>query len=185
MVEPPDSSSAQSLAEVERAIGAMPENGFQLSVLNRVDGELRLKVVEVESSAAHHVRLTEELVGSPLYDALRSAYDRVAGVSGLPPFTLRYGKKTETAETFDELRSKALDLAKEGLHLSRFKGLGEMNPEQLWETTMDPERRLLIRVDVEDASAADQMFSILMGDQVEPRRQFIEQNARDVRFLDV
>ncbi len=176
---------AQSLADVERVIGAMPQNGFELSVMDRAAGELRLKVVEVESSAARHVRLTEDLVASPTYGSLRAAYDKVAGTTGLPPFTLRYGKKTATAEMFDQLRASALDLAKEGLHLSRFKGLGEMNAEQLWETTMDPARRLLIRVDVEDASAADQMFSILMGDQVEPRRQFIEENAKDVRFLDV
>ncbi len=176
---------AVTLKEVERVIGAHPENGYELSILEHPDGELRLKVVEIESSAAHHVRLSEDLVRSETYGKLRAAYEKVAGSTGLPPFTLRYGKKTATAETFDELRARALDLAKEGLHLSRFKGLGEMNPEQLWETTMDPARRLLIRVDVEDASAADQMFSILMGDQVEPRRQFIEENARDVRFLDV
>ena len=80
------------------------------------------------------------------------------------------GKEIEIAETYDALRSKVLDAAKQGIQISRFKGLGEMNAEQLWETTMDPAKRLLIRVDVEDAAAADRLFSMLMGDQVEPRR---------------
>ena len=125
------------------------------------------------------------LLSSPVYERLRATYGKLVEVVGPPPFTLKYGKRTEIALTFEQLRSHAIDLAKEGLQLSRFKGLGEMNPEQLWDTTMDPARRLLIRVDVEDASAADQMFSVLMGEQVEPRRAFIEQNAKDVRFLDV
>jgi DNA gyrase subunit B len=176
---------ADSLAKMERAIKALPQNGFDLTVADKGKDELRLKVVEIATNAAQLVRVTQDLVVSPTYASLRAAYERVTGATGLPPFTLRYGKKTAVAETFDDLRHSALNLAKEGLHLSRFKGLGEMNPEQLWETTMDPARRLLIRVDVEDASAADQMFSVLMGDQVEPRRQFIEDNARDVRFLDV
>jgi DNA gyrase subunit B len=104
---------------------------------------------------------------------------------GPPPFTVAAGKKERGPETFGSLRADLLDVAKEGIQLSRFKGLGEMNHDQLWETTMDPQRRLLVRVDVEDASAADRLFSTLMGDQVEPRRAFIETNAKDVRFLDV
>ena len=78
-----------------------------------------------------------------------------------------------------------LDLAKQGIRLQRFKGLGEMNAEQLRETTMDPATRTLAQVEIDDASAADQIFSMLMGDQVEPRRAFIEKHAREVGFLDV
>jgi DNA gyrase subunit B len=71
------------------------------------------------------------------------------------------------------------------MQVSRFKGLGEMNPDELRDTTMDPAKRTLIRVEVDDAATADLTFSMLMGDQVEPRRDFIEENAKDVRFLDV
>jgi DNA gyrase subunit B len=178
-------TDATTSAAVEKAIKGLPSDGHQLAVLQRDGDDVRVNVIETETSAAHVVGVPPALLASPVYERLRGTYARLLEVTGPPPFTLKYGKRTETALTFEQLRHSALDLAKEGLQLSRFKGLGEMNPEQLWDTTMDPARRLLIRVDVEDATAADQMFSVLMGEQVEPRRAFIEQNAKDVRFLDV
>src|SRR5918993_1349139 len=173
-----------SIVELGKAIDIHPDNGYALSILGSNDGSLDVKVVETETSSATHVTVPAELFASPIYANLRKAYGKLLEIVGPPPFALASGKKRRGAETYGSLRYDALDLAKEGLHLSRFKGLGEMNEEQLWETTMDPARRLLVRVDVEDASAADRIFSTLMGDQVEPRRAFIEENARDVRFLD-
>ncbi len=87
--------------------------------------------------------------------------------------------------SLDELVEFFLDVGKKGIAINRYKGLGEMNPEQLWETTMDPAIRTLLQVRAEDHTEADQMFTTLMGDQVEPRRKFIEDNALDVKNLDV
>ena len=104
---------------------------------------------------------------------------------GRPPFQVTLGDKHREAHSFDGLRRAVLELARQGVALQRFKGLGEMNAEQLRETTMDPSSRTLQRVTIEDASTAERVFADLMGDKVEPRKHFIEKHAKDVRFLDV
>ena len=177
-----DTDGLGDLAESLKAVG---ENGHELSLVEQTPEGMRIKVIERETSAASHVTLPAELFSSPVYEGLRKTYARLVEMVGAPPFKLALGKKERAAETYEQLRHEALDLAKEGINVGRFKGLGEMNPEELGTTTMDPANRMLIKVEVEDAAAADRMFSMLMGDQVEPRREFIENNAKDVRFLDV
>ncbi|HEX5716104.1 MAG TPA: DNA topoisomerase (ATP-hydrolyzing) subunit B [Thermoanaerobaculia bacterium] len=100
-------------------------------------------------------------------------------------FTLIKGEDVSVHDTLEEMLDKLYGGAKKGLSIQRYKGLGEMNPTQLWETTMDPTKRRLLRVQVEDDVEADQIFTVLMGDEVEPRREFIQANALDVRNLDV
>ncbi len=101
------------------------------------------------------------------------------------PFILGENGKSETVNSREDLFEKVMAMAKKDLTIQRYKGLGEMNPEQLWETTMDPEKRTMLQVRIEDAIETDSIFTVLMGDQVEPRRKFIEDNALDVKNLDV
>ncbi len=173
------------LTDVTKALGSIEPNGYEVTIVDILEDSFKAKVIERETSAATHVTVPAALLASAVYANLRKAYAKLSEIAGPPPYKISFGKKKRTAETFSELRYEALELAKEGITMSRFKGLGEMNPEELWDTTMDPAKRVLVRVEVEDAATADLIFSTLMGDQVEPRRDFIEQNAKDVRFLDV
>ena len=128
--------------------------------------------------------IATEFLLSPEVEELRRLARELRRV-GEPPFHLRTTDREVEAPTLGGAVASIMEHARQGLEVKRFKGLGEMNPEQLWKTTMDPEARVLLQVKIEDAYEADEIFSTLMGDEVEPRRRFIEEHALDVRNLDI
>ena len=130
------------------------------------------------------VRLDWDLVSTAEYRALSRNKNGLEAMR-TSSFTLRKGDAVEQLETLDEVLETLYKGAKKGLSIQRYKGLGEMNSEQLWETTMDPENRRLLQVTIEDEVGADDLFTVLMGDQVAPRREFIERNALNVTNLDI
>jgi DNA gyrase subunit B len=159
---------------------------FSTELLRRDDEELVVKVIERRTGLASTQFLRRDMFESTDYRNFVRVHHELRSMAGTPPFNVILGKKEgKEALSFEDLRRVVLEVAKEGVALSRFKGLGEMNSDQLFTTTMDPGRRTLQQVSVDDASAADQIFSMLMGDKVEPRREFIEAHARDVTNLDV
>ncbi|MGA7703382.1 MAG: DNA topoisomerase (ATP-hydrolyzing) subunit B [Solirubrobacteraceae bacterium] len=147
--------------------------------------ELRVKAIETSTGFARTHRIKRSLFDSQEYRQLASVHKQLIELAGTPAFEVRLGDARETAPSFEALRAAVMGVAQKGTKLQRFKGLGEMNAEQLGETTMAPASRTLAQVTLEDAAAADRIFSMLMGDQVEPRRAFIEDNARTVANLDV
>jgi DNA gyrase subunit B len=136
------------------------------------------------NGATFGLDVTHDLVGSADFRELQKLAPSAIGL-GRAPYKLKAkGEEQELRSTSDLVRT-ILDLGKQGLSIQRYKGLGEMNPGQLWETTMNPEARTLLRVTLEDVTGVDEIFTILMGDEVEPRRNFIQTHALEVRNLDV
>jgi DNA gyrase subunit B len=130
------------------------------------------------------VRVNWELCQEFEMRQLRRLHGVVSQLAPGPIVVLHKNEET-SLESKEALLAHLMGAGKKGLAIQRYKGLGEMNPGQLWETTMDPGRRRLLQVRIEDSAEADVLFSVLMGDAVEPRRQFIEENALDVRNLDI
>jgi DNA gyrase subunit B len=148
-----------------------------------------------EAHGLYEILLEKESDGSKIvinWDALSSAewqrlfqlYSEIA-LFEKPPFRVSENGSGIEIQSKEELLNYILALGKKDLNVQRYKGLAEMNPEQLWETTMDPEARTLLKVSIDDAVQTDGIFTILMGDAVEPRRRFIEDNALNVRNLDI
>ncbi len=176
-----------SFAALVEALRADIDKRYVIDVL-AVDDEGQVadtRLVERRTGLAVNLRIPFAALAGREFQALRRVHGRMREMVGRPPFVLRLGNRKAEAASYEELRVQIVELTKEGIQLQRFKGLGEMNPEQLWETTMNPMTRTLMLVSMEDAQAADEVFTMLMGDKVEPRREFIEKNAKEVRFLDV
>jgi DNA gyrase subunit B len=162
-----------------------PAEPFETEVLEDSKESLTVKAIERKTGLARRHHLPRELFEHHDYRKFAEVHAALLKQVGRPPFEARLGSRRSEALSFQALRGAVLELARHGVQLTRFKGLGEMNADQLRETTMDPATRTLARVTLDDATAADQIFSMLMGDQVSPRRDFIERHAKEVRFLDV
>jgi DNA gyrase subunit B len=172
------------------AIELLERKGIQgethaTELVEQTADELRVKAVEAKTGFARTHRIKRSMFESSEYRQLARVHAQLIELAGTPAFEVRMGDVREEAPSFEDLRDAVLAVAQKGIKLQRFKGLGEMNAEQLADTTMDPATRTLAQVTLEDAAVADRIFSMLMGDQVEPRRNFIEENARAVANLDV
>ncbi len=168
----------------ERLVSEMKERFQNLKVSEIVyDEEHQSHSVEIKR-LGRRLRLNEAFLSSPDFKELHSLYS-VARDLGPRPYKIKLGGQERSFNHLEEVLDAVLALSRKGLSIQRYKGLGEMNPQQLWETTMDPEKRTLLQVNVDDSVQADQVFTILMGDQVEPRKEFIVKHALEARNIDI
>ena len=174
----------------EAAVALLSREGLQgethaTELISVDDTELRVKAVETSTGFARTHRISRELFASQEFRQLARVHAQLVELAGTPAFDVRLGDARESAPSFEALREAVMTVAQKGIKLQRFKGLGEMNANELWDTTMDPAHRVLRQITLDDAAQADELFSVLMGEDVEARRAFIQRNAKDVRFLDI
>jgi len=176
-----------SLDGAKKLIGAEEDESqpFETEIATESGESIQVRAVHRQDGLARSFELSAALFESNDYRRLVESHAELLKQVGLPPFRLALDQKERPAGSFAELRRMVMELARQGVTMNRFKGLGEMNPEQLRETTMDPSSRTLERVRIDDAALAEKVFTDLMGDKVEPRKAFIERHAKEVRFLDV
>jgi DNA gyrase subunit B len=141
-------------------------------------------VARHEHGSTTRTKIDAEFISSGEYTSMRALGERLEKYFANEA-TIQRSDKTQLVTSIDSMLEWLMTEARRGQTIQRYKGLGEMNPEQLWETTMDPATRRLLKVNVDDIVAAEEVFTTLMGDQVEPRRDFIEKNALHVSNLDV
>jgi DNA gyrase subunit B len=164
---------------------ARKKEGIEFQVEQDAEhGSFNLRCLSSSNGSSLETILDLELVSSAQFEELRRLSQNLKPL-GQPPFVLKAGETTHEVPSLSQLIQEIFTLSKKGVEIQRYKGLGEMNPEQLWETTMNPETRTLLQIRVEDAIKADETFTVLMGDQVEPRRDFITRNALSVTNLDI
>jgi DNA gyrase subunit B len=174
------------VANVRKTLaGLFPKVTPELEILDDEEHQSNKVACRLHANGMiHSLEVTHELVGSADFRELQKLAPSAIGL-GRAPYRLKTKGQEHRYQTTDELVKAILDIGKQGLSIQRYKGLGEMNPGQLWETTMNPEARTLLRVTLEDLTGVDEIFTILMGDEVEPRRNFIQTHALEVRNLDV
>ena len=170
----------------EALLAWLNERGYLLTLSREADEDGEERVFAVfENTGSHHTRRGMEFFASRLYRQTRQLFDELREQCGGFSFSLRRKDGEQAADDVFSLLRMTLEEARRGINIQRYKGLGEMNPEQLWVTTMNPENRVLLQVSVEDANEASDAFEELMGDRVAPRREFIERNALSVQDLDI
>jgi DNA gyrase subunit B len=169
--------------DVKDLIKKLKKEFPDLSEEIKVDEEHQSHRIELKR-AGLTLTIDEDYFASPDFKELTKLFAELKGL-GHPPYKVIHNGETHEFGSSRELFNYILSIAKKGISIQRYKGLGEMNPHQLWETTMDPEKRTLLQVSVEDSIKAEEIFSTLMGDQVEPRKAFIEKHALEVRNLDI